>query len=127
MHHRRQGQGLPPRRRREGDRTGTRTRSQTGSRTGSLAGSLASTVDYSDKKTGQYTGFFLKDFKSDPTFAPSGEATLNAPVFDAESFDAPELGDVVWGDWQAAPGENPADCLRTDTTTTSAMPWTCTT
>ena len=28
---------------------------------------------------------------------------------------AATMGDVVWGDWIAEPGENPADCLRNDT------------
>ena len=90
-----------------------------------------------DKVTGQYTGWFLKGLKGDPT------TTVNAPVWNAPQYNAceptsaygfgdyvfgnAEFGDaeynfgdytfasidsVTWGEWDALPGENPDDCLR---------------
>lgn len=117
-----------------GERTGTREGSQAGVQKGNLASALS---DY-DRKTGQWTGWFLKGF------GPTSYTPVSSPVWDAPTFDGDftfgdytykawdyfggfgfggynfgdyafeNVTDVEWGEWDAAPGENPADCLRNE-------------
>jgi hypothetical protein len=121
---------------RDGDRTGTRTGTQTGVQIGSLAYDL----NVEARKANQYTGFILKGWKGTPTYTETGAPVWNAPTFgnwgfggwsfgaysfaDDYQFDGgydfadwtdsdfePVTG-TEWGDWDALPGENPDDCLR---------------
>ena len=114
------------------ERFGTRTGTQSGVQTGMLASDLTAT----DKKTGQYTGWFLTGTTGAPLYSETGAPVWDAPVFGEYQFNEPSyrdwmyLGDfafgdysfgaytfedmsgVAWGAWDAAPGENPDDCLR---------------
>ena len=115
------------------ERSGTRT----GTQSGVQSGVLVSALDAADKKTGQYTGWFLKGFNGSPAYSETGAPVWNAPSFGDYQFDEPTYGDwnivgdfafgsyqfdgdytwepvtgVEWGEWDAAPGENPDDCLR---------------
>jgi hypothetical protein len=118
---------------RDGDREGTRSGTQAGTQTGSLAYDL----DVEARKSNQYTGFILKGWKGTPSYTETGAPSWNAPAygdwsfgdwsFDGWSFGgdyqfdgAYTFGDytfedvagVEWGEWNALPGENPDDCLR---------------
>jgi hypothetical protein len=123
---------------REGTRTAERDGTRTGSQSGKQVGSIATDLNVTDKKTGQYTGFNLKGFTGTPVYSPVGEQVWDAPSFDtwefgpynfgAYTFGAAQFtggysfGDytfapdttTAWGEWDAAPGENPADCLRSE-------------
>jgi hypothetical protein len=100
---------------RDGDRTGVATGSRSGDRTGSRAGSLGGTLSYNiafdARQRNQITGFNLTGFQGGSSFAPSGDEVWNDPTFDDWSFGGYAWGDTEWGGWDAAPGENPADCL----------------
>jgi hypothetical protein len=117
----------------------SRSGSRTGSRAGVINGSIAASIAGDPRQTkgqNQFTGFTLKgltvtgtttepavwnspvmndDFTSSDawtgawsggTYVPTGEYTFSTGY---------TFGDVEWSGWDAAPGENPADCLRTDT------------
>jgi hypothetical protein len=127
---------------REGTRTGsrdaTRDGSRTGSRAGTLTGSLNYTLDVDARKSNQYTGFVLNGWKAAPSYE-AGTTTWDAPQFGGWTFGTWSFGDwtfsgdytfadytfgdytfaspdsTQWGDWDAAPGENPDDCLRSAT------------
>jgi hypothetical protein len=119
----------------------SRSGSRTGSRAGVITGSIAASIAGDPRQTkgqNQFTGFNLKGLTV--TGSTTDPAQWNAPVMndDFTSSDAwtgtwsggtyvPSgdgaytfttgytFGDVEWSGWDAAPGENPADCLRTDT------------
>jgi len=128
---------------RQGSRTGERDGVRTGSQSGTQAGSLAADIDAKARKTGQWTGWDVKNWSADPAYKTTGAPVWQDPTYaeDAWAFDAdytfgdyafdtgytfaPEFGyadwtvadfepmtDVEWGEWDAAPGENPDDCLR---------------
>ncbi|WP_030274548.1 hypothetical protein [Streptomyces sp. NRRL B-24484] len=119
---------------RTGSRDASREGTRAGSRSGSLTGTLGYDVDADARKANQYTGFVLKGWKGEPTFE-AGTADWNAPAFGDWTFGDYAFGDfdfgpyafgdytfgdyafgpltgVVWDAWDAAPGENPDDCLR---------------
>jgi hypothetical protein len=122
---------------REGVRDVERDGKRTGSQAGVQSGNIASDVAFTDKKTGQYTGFNLTKFTSS-NYKEVGAPVWGAPTYDAwdftnsvwsfgdyaftgdYGFGAYEFGTatfepltgVEWGDWEADSGENPADCLR---------------
>ncbi|GGJ52009.1 hypothetical protein [Streptomyces brasiliensis] len=120
---------------REGSRDVSREGTRTGSRTGVLTGSLAYDLDVEARKANQYTGFIVNGWRGEPSYE-AGETSWTSPVsfgdwqlgdwelgdwkfgdytFGDWSFGAFEpVGDVQWGTWDAAPGENPDDCLRSD-------------
>ena len=62
-------------------RDGGRDGSRSGSRTGALTGSLVSTMDVQNKKTGQYTGWFLNGYKVGPNFVATGAEQFGDPSF----------------------------------------------
>ena len=117
---------------RDGERDGTRTGGQSGTQTGSLAYAL----DVDARKANQYNGFILKGWNGEPSYTKTGAPSWNAPgfgnlefgawnfsgdyQFGDYDFGAYDLGDYTfepvtdteWGEWDAASGENPADCLR---------------
>ncbi len=101
---------------RDGVATGTADGTRTGSRSGVANGTVASTIQWDARKTGQFTGFYLAaPVVTGTTWGqPSafGDYQFGDYAFGDYAFGAP-----VWGDWVAEPGENPADCLRTDTGT----------
>ncbi|WP_345802426.1 hypothetical protein AAIB33_04830 [Microbacterium sp. AZCO] len=125
---------------REGSRVGDREGIRTGTQTGVQTGTIAYDLDVEARKANQYTGFVLKGWKGQPVSSTVGAPAWNAASFgDWEfgdwsfagefvfagtySFDAAyTFGDATfepisgteWGDWDAAPGENPDDCLRSD-------------
>ena len=107
------------------------------SRSGKQVGKVASALAATDKKTGQYTGWFLNGFtgtRFTPTSAtrsgtprpsagtPSASARLRLGYTFGDSAFAGDysFGDYTfepvtgteWGEWDALPGENPDDCLR---------------
>ncbi len=122
---------------REGVRDVERDGIRTGIRAGSLTGTLSADLNVTNKKTGQYTGFNLNGWTSSPAYTPAATMWNDSASFDAWEFgdwsfgaysftggygfgeysfpDAymwePDAG-IEWGDWVAAPGENPADCDR---------------
>jgi hypothetical protein len=96
---------------RDGSRVGSRDGSRSGSRAGALNGNISYDVDYTARKSNQFTGFILKGQKTSPSFAASGAPVLGDTSFGDWSFGAWSLGDTAWGGWDAAPGENPAECL----------------
>jgi hypothetical protein len=104
---------------REGSRTGGRDGEREGTLRGSLKGSLVSDIAYENKKTGQYTGWYLKGFADgSPVFGSTGAEEWNTEAQYGEvdySGGVTTLGDITWGGWESAPGENPNDCLRNDT------------
>jgi hypothetical protein len=121
---------------RDGERDGTRTGTQSGTQTGSLAYDL----DVDARKANQYTGFILKGWKGAPSYTETGSPVWNAPAFGDWDFggwnfrdyqfaggyqfdggydfaawtdsDFEPVSGTEWGEWDAAPGENPDDCLR---------------
>ena len=126
---------------RDGERAAMRLFERFGSRTGTQSGvqsgSIASDLSVTDKKTGQYTGWNLKGFTGTPAYTETGTPVWGEPTFGEYQFDAPQyrdwmfLGDFAfgeftpsgdytfedltgteWGEWDALPGENPDDCLR---------------
>ena len=90
------------------------------------------------RKSNQYTGFSLKGWAGEPTYTETGAPVWNAPAYGDWKFGAAwsfgdyqfngeyqfkddyKFGDytfepmtgVEWGEWDALPGENPDDCLR---------------
>ena len=127
---------------RTGTRTGERDGTRTGTQAGTQSGSLAADIDAKARKTGQWTGWNVNGWKVAPTYTQVGGPQWNAPgygdwdfeVVDAEysfgayTFGDANFGDAVyifapdytfepvtgaeWGEWDALPGENPDDCLR---------------
>jgi hypothetical protein len=119
---------------RDGDRDGTRKGIQAGTQTGSLAYAL----DVDARKATQYTGFILKGWNGLPSYTETGAPVWNAPAYDgwelgdwnfgAYTFGAYQFDGVYnfgaytfepvtgteWGEWDALPGENPDDCLRSE-------------
>jgi hypothetical protein len=117
---------------RDGERDGARTSTQCGVQTGSLAYDL----DVDARKANQYTGFILKGWKGEPPYTETDARVWNTPTFGAWEFGDWGFGpyqfggdyqfggytfgddtfepavDAEWGEWDAAPGENPDDCLR---------------
>jgi hypothetical protein len=118
-------------------RNAVREGERSGSRAGSQSGSISSELAYDNKHTGQYTGFFLRGLHV--TGTSTGATAWDAPEYgdwastgtwsygDWSSFGEWAPGDyawgdytfegdagVEWGDWDAAAGENPADCLRAE-------------
>ena len=117
-------------------RFGERTGERTGTQAGKQSGKITSALNVTDKKTGQYTGFNLKGFTGNPLYSEVGSPVWDAPTFGGLSFggytykaweyfgdfafggytfgDYTFEGDsgVEWGEWDALPGENPDDCLR---------------
>lgn len=117
---------------RDGDRDGTRKGIQAGTQTGSLAYAL----DVEARKATQYTGFILKGWIGQPSYTETGAPVWNAPAYDGWEFGDWHFGDYTfgdytfgdyqfagdytfepvtgteWGEWDALPGENPDDCLR---------------
>lgn len=112
---------------RDGDRDGTRKGIQAGTQTGSLAYAL----DVEARKATQYTGFILKGWSGVPSYTATGAPVWNAPAFGGWEFGDWHFGDYTfgdyqfagdytfepvtgteWGEWDALPGENPDDCLR---------------
>ena len=120
----------------------SRSGSRTGSRAGSISGSIASAIAGDPRQTkgqNQFTGFNLKGLTV--TGTTTDPAVWNAPVMNDDftssddwsgtwsqgtyvptgdgtyTFTTPYTfsADVTWSGWDAAPGESPADCLRTDT------------
>lgn len=99
---------------RSGSRIGSREGSREGSRTGAKTGTISSSVAYDQRQRNQVTGFNLTGVKGDPT------TDLGPLVWDDEAYkfgtysftDGFAFGATTWGDWDAAPGENPADCLN---------------
>jgi hypothetical protein len=79
----------------------------------SHAGSLSATIDTKARKTGQWTGWNIKGLVGQPTWTQGTTSSLNTPTFTDVSLDEAVVT-TTWGGWQAEPGENPADCLRTD-------------
>ena len=76
---------------RDAEREGTRTGSREGTRAGSLVGSLTADLNIENKKTGQYTGWFLKGYKAgDPRFTGTGSEQFGAAQY---------TGDYGFGDW----------------------------
>ncbi|MGY4645795.1 hypothetical protein [Cellulomonas sp. URHB0016] len=100
---------------RDGERAGvsdgTRAGTRAGSRAGALSGVLASDVAYEARKANQFTGFNLKGYAAGPSFTASGDVSWGAASYGDWSFGDYTFGEVVWGGWEAEPGENPADCL----------------
>jgi len=118
---------------REGSRDGERDGTRTGTQSGVQKGSIAYDLDVEARKSNQYTGFILNGWKGQSTYT-EGVTTWNAPVFGEYTFGDYSFGawsfsgdysfgeyefgafkatgDVKWGEWDAAPGENPDDCLR---------------
>ncbi len=74
---------------REATRGGARDGSRTGSRDGTLSGSIKSAVDVTNRKTGQWTGWFLNGYNGSPVFVASGP----------EEFNAPSFGEWGFGNW----------------------------
>ena len=100
---------------RDGIKTGSREGNRTGDRVGTLDGTLAASIDAKARKTGQWTGWNLKGFTSNPLFTPTGDEHFDAPEYLAPSFTGDyAYGEVEWSGWQAEPGTNPADCLRNE-------------
>jgi hypothetical protein len=122
---------------REGSRDGERDGTRTGSQTGIQTGSLAYDLNVEARKANQYTGFILKGWNGQPTYTATGAPVWNAPTFGGWDFGGWSFGayrfdggyqfdgaydfgdytfesaaDAEWGEWDAAPGENPDDCLR---------------
>ncbi|MEU6275084.1 hypothetical protein ABZ871_22105 [Streptomyces populi] len=122
---------------REGSRDVSREGRRVGSRSGSLSGSLGYDIDVEARKANQYTGFILKGWKGEPTYTAGATPAWNATQFGDWEFGGWTFGDytfagdyqftgdfafgdytfspmsaTVWGAWDAAPGENPDDCLR---------------
>jgi hypothetical protein len=98
---------------RDGIKTGSREGNRTGDRVGTLDGMLAASIDANARKTGQWTGWNLKGLPSAPLFTATGVEHFEAPEYLAPSFTGGYVfGDVEWSGWQAEPGTNPADCLR---------------
>jgi flagellar biosynthesis/type III secretory pathway protein FliH len=121
---------------RDGERDGTRAGTQRGTQTGSLAYDL----DVEARKANQYTGFILKGWKGQPSYTETGAPVWNDPAFGGWEFgdwnfggyqfdgdyqfdggydfgvwtesDFEPVSGAEWGEWDAAPGENPDDCLR---------------
>ena len=120
----------------------SRSGSRTGSRAGSITGSIAASIAGDPRQTkgqNQFTGFNLKGLTV--TGSTTDPAVWNAPVMNDDFTSSNEwtgawsengtyvptgegtytfttgytFGDVTWSGWDAAPGVNPADCLRTDT------------
>jgi hypothetical protein len=96
---------------RDGSRTGSHSGTRTGNRAGTLNGNISYTVAYEARKANQFTGFNLNGVTGQSTFVPSGAAVYGAPSWGDYAFGDYTFGEVVWGGWDAAPGENPADCL----------------
>jgi hypothetical protein len=118
----------------------SRSGSRTGSRAGVINGSIAASIAGDPRQTkgqNQFTGFNLKALTV--TGTTTDPAVWNAPVMNDDFTSSDEwtgawsggtyvpsgngeytfttgytFGDVEWSGWDAAPGENPADCLRTD-------------
>jgi hypothetical protein len=121
---------------REGNREVSHEGTRTGSRAGVFTGSLAYDLDVVARKSAnQYTGFILQGWYGTPTYQ-GGATSWDDPSFDDWKFDDWSFGGyrftggyhfgdygfgdytfepiagVEWGEWDAAPGENPDDCLR---------------
>ncbi|MEU5722610.1 hypothetical protein ABZ783_12400 [Micromonospora sp. NPDC047738] len=120
---------------REGARDASRAGTRTGSRAGVLTGSVSYALDVDARKANQYTGFIVNGWQGAPSYE-AGDTRWNSPTsfgdwsfgdwsFGSWSFGSWSFGDwsfadyqfepvdnVLWGEWDAAPGENPADCLR---------------
>ena len=76
---------------------------------------MAASTDAETRKTGQWTGWNLKGFTSGPSFTATGVQSFGAPEYLAPSSTGDYVfGEVEWSGWQAEPGTNPADCLRSD-------------
>ena len=118
---------------REGSRTGDRdgTRTGTGTQAGVQTGSLGDDLDVDARKSNQYTGFILKGWKGQPSYTATGAPVWNSPSYGNWKFGDWSFGEygfnggykfgdytfepvsgAEWGAWDAAPGENPDDCLR---------------
>jgi hypothetical protein len=91
----------------EGSRTGTHYGNRTGSRAGVLTGTVISDVAYTDKKTGQYTGFNLKGM-STPTFVPTGGVNWNEPSYDPIVWSNTITTLYVFPEYDFAPFQFPA-------------------
>jgi hypothetical protein len=102
---------------RDGERLASRDADRDADRTGTRTGTRTSTFNYSldvDARKGQtqYTGFILKG--STVTSSTPNVDVLDGPwVYGTWSYGT-WVGDestTEWGDWIAAPGDNPAECL----------------
>ncbi|MEU2611359.1 hypothetical protein ABZ570_07215 [Micromonospora sp. NPDC007271] len=120
---------------REGTRDASRAGTRTGSRTGVLSGSVSYNLDVDARKANQYNGFIVNGRQGVESYEV-GDTSWTSPTsfgdwsfgdwsfggwsFGGWSFGSWSFGDyqfepvdnVLWGEWDAAPGENPADCLR---------------
>jgi hypothetical protein len=92
---------------RTGTRIGTHYGSRTGSRAGALSGNVISDVAFSDRKTGQYTGFNLKGM-STPTWVPTGSLIWNEPTYDPIVWNNTITTPYDFPDYDFAPFEFPA-------------------
>ena len=127
---------------REGVRTGDRDGIRTGTQSGTQTGSLAYALDVDARKANQYTGFILKGWSGEPAYTETGAPVWNAPAYDGWEFGGWNFGayqfdgayefiggysfsdwtdsnfepvtGTEWGEWDALPGENPDDCLRSE-------------
>ena len=99
-------------------------------------GSSSSDAHAKDKKTGQYTGWYLKGFKGTRSYtAPAARSGTLRPSATTSSasrtygdwtsprrlrlrrlhfgdYTFEDVSGTEWGEWDALPGENPDDCLR---------------
>jgi hypothetical protein len=83
---------------RDGSRDGVRY----GSRAGTLVGSLNSALNIENRKTGQYTGWYLKGYNGSPQFVPSGTEQFGDPTFGAWSYGDWTFGDFVFPEYNFA-------------------------
>lgn len=122
---------------REGTRTGDRVGLRSGIQTGTQSGTLTTDLAVDARKTGQWTGFNAKGWAGAAVYAETGAPVwVDPPAFGdwtfgeyafgeyafggGFSFGDWEFGDYTfesidgteWGAWDALPGENPDDCLR---------------
>lgn len=99
---------------RVGEREGERSGSRTGTRPGTLTGSITSSVAVEARVKNQITGFHLRGLQAQPSFVASGPAVWGDLTLGEWSYTDWSWGDTEWSGWVSEPGQNPADCLRTD-------------
>jgi hypothetical protein len=121
---------------RDGIRTGERDGVRSGTQYGTQTGSVSYGLDVEARKNSQYTGFILNGWTGTPAYASTGapvwvdppafgdwtfgDYAFGAYQFGDYAFGAYQFGDYAyepisdteWGAWDALPGENPDDCLR---------------
>jgi hypothetical protein len=118
-----------------GRQVGTQSGVQLGTQTGTQTGSLAYVLDVDGPQGQAVHGFILKGWNGLPSYTQTGAPVWNTPTYDGWDFGGWKFGpyqfgaydfgdynfgdytfdpaaDAEWGEWDAAPGENPDDCLR---------------